>query len=459
MLKLPNTPRHAALFWLVPALFVRVMVAVRTDVPGRDAASYLWMAEHAARGELEALFSTVFAPFYPGLVALLLWCAPGLDAVVAGQIVSCGMAALAVVPLVLVTARCFSLPAAHGAALVYTFGTWFARHPAECMSEGPFFLLVTLAVHGLAKGARPFVGGLLAGFAYATRPEGAALAVVGVAWWIVQRNGRAALLAALGSGLAGALVPLGYAWSGHGFTLTPKAAFNWDVGAGGAATGKVAFYFGNLLELGGAAFEGLGYVAVPLLVLGLVVARPRALRDPRWLVLVPFLAQCAVVPLLRANERFVLGYGITMLGFAGAGLALVWAELSWFRRGLLLLALLAPDLARLPVAWQRERVVERELGLHLRTQLAPGEGIATEMPRLEYFAGLLPGPPRPIRGREILELAARAPTRFVVLVVGRTEFSESALSALGFAPLTLPDALASAAKKRGIVAFERPRPR
>jgi hypothetical protein len=85
----------------------RVMVCARTEVPGRDGVAYLWMAEQAAAGDPAALFATVFHPLYPALVAVLLFCLPGLDAVAAGQLVAAGAGALAVLPLFWLTRTLF----------------------------------------------------------------------------------------------------------------------------------------------------------------------------------------------------------------------------------------------------------------------------------------------------------------------------------------------------------------
>ena len=450
---------RSATAWLVVACLVRWLVAWRTDVPGRDGVTYLWMAEHAARGEIGALFATVFPPVYPALVALVVCALPGLDIVIAGQLVSCAMAALAIVPLFLLCDRLFSRPAAHVAALVYGLGLWFARHPAECMSEGPFFLFAGLVALGLARERWLFCSGLLAGLAYATRPEGAALWLCAVLWLLAKRNLRGALLFAAGGVLTAALVPLGYWALGSGWTLTPKAAFNWDVGAGGAEGSRLAFYLRNAVDLVGAAFEGLGFLTVPLIALGLWVARPRGLTDARLVLLAPFVMQCAVVPLLRANERFVLGYGFLMLGFAGAGCAVLLARLPRSGCVAVLLAVVGRDLVCLPQAWQRERRIERDLGSWLRTQLATGEKLATEMPRLEFFAGQKPGPPRPITAAEILAQARVPDTRFVVVVAARTPMDLGELVQLGFTTAKLPDTLERAALARGISVHSRPRTR
>jgi hypothetical protein len=116
-----------------------------------------------------------------------------------------------------------------------------------------------------------------------------------------------------------------------------------------------------------------------------------------------------------------------------------------------------PDLIRLPQAWQSHRVVERELGREIARRRADGERVATEMPRLEYFAGQKPGPPRPISAREILA-AARAPeTRFVAIVAKRTPIDEAELRLLGYAPLTLDPRLEQLTLDAEVRSYERRR--
>src|SRR5262249_53696578 len=148
---------------------------------------------------------------------------------------------------------------------------------------------------------------------------------------------------------------------------------------------RVAFYLGNLLRLVPAAGEGLGYAAAVLAALGAVVGRPRAWRDPRWVPLATFALMCLVIPPLRAHQRFLLGYGVLLLPLARAAPAALAAKLPPRALPWLLVLAVARDLVCLPQAWQRERIVERELGLWLRPRLRDGERVATEMPRLELF--------------------------------------------------------------------------
>lgn len=452
---------RAPLLLLAIACAVRVLVALRTEIPSRDAAHYLWMAERVAGGDLAGAFQTVFHPLYALLVGGLLAVWP-MDPVAAGQWIACSTAALAVVPLHTLTLRAFGARAALAAGLLYALGVWFARHPADCLSEGLFFLLVGCAVKRLVdERGSAVAAGILTGLAYGTRPEGAALLLAGAPWLCLRgEKGRAVrfVLAALPVLL---LWPLGWEWLGDGFTLTPKAAFNWAVGAGDEEDGGAAHYLDHLLRVPLALWEAVGYVALPLAVLGVARLRPR-LRDPTALLLALVLLQCAVVPLLRSNIRFLAGYGILVLPLAGVGFAFLSERLAsagWQRLArphwLVVLLAFTPDLVRLPQRRGHERIVERELGRWLGARLEPGESIATDMPRLEYFAGLRPGPPRPVPAAEILEACKRAATRYAVVVQGRTPVTRHQLLGLGFSEVGLPPELATLAAERTLLVQER----
>lgn len=435
----PATP------WLMLTLaaLVRVFGCVATPVPGRDGVAYLWMAERTAAGDAEALFATVFHPLYPALIAAVsaLW--PGLDIVTAGQLASAATGALAVLPLFWLTRHLFDERAALWATFAYAIGVWFVQHPADCMSEGPFYLLATLwAALLLTPGRRAAPAAIAAGLAFLARPEGAALLATGVLFLLGNGERRGALgHAAIGVAVI-ALQPLGSWLAGAGLRLTPKAAFNWDVGAG-AADSASDFYFEQWLQLPGDAWEGLGYLVFPLAIAGAIRFRPRALADARWCLLLPLLAQCLVVPLLKSHHRFVSGFGVLLLPFAGAAFAAVLARLA--RRGrpwpIVAVLLLIGSEAKLFVDPPADRTIERDLGRWLRSERAPDQTVASDMPRLLFFAGLPPPPPRRIDAADLLAAAGTDACRYVVLKRGRTAIAPHTLAALGYAARPLPAAL------------------
>jgi hypothetical protein len=429
------------------------------------------MAERAAAGDFGALFQTVFHPLYPALVAVLLRIAPALDPVVAGQVVACGLAALAVLPLWAVARALFGDRAAFWCGFVYATGAWFARTPAECMSEGPFYLGVAVWAHALL-GGRPLLAGAASAFAWLARPEGMALAAIGSAWLFARRERRGAVLALAVALLLGALLPLGYAVFGGGWTLTPKAAFNYEVGVGGSDAPALR-YLKEAAGLPPAALEDLGWLWFPLMVAGAVRFRPRHWRDPAVPLLLPFLAQCAVVPLLRSHHRFLSGFGALLCAFGGAAVPLLLDAVRRRHRAgpLLVVTVLVASEARIVGARNQDRTIERELGRALRAQLRPGEVVVSDnMPRLDYFAGQKPPPPRPILPADLLARAADPACRYVVLVERqpesgdaparrRTDLDLARLRELGLEPLS-PGSLPSAPSPTSdVLIFERPRTR
>jgi hypothetical protein len=153
---------------------------------------------------------------------------------------------------------------------------------------------------------------------------------------------------------------------------------------------------------------------------------------------------------VRSHHRFLTGFGILLLPFAGAAAASAWQALA--RKGrpwpwLVPLLLLASEPGRLlwPRDPEQDRSVERDVGRWLGGRLRRGETVASDMPRLVFFAGRRPPEPRPITADEILAMAARPQCRFVAVVRGRTELPAERLRKLGLEPLELPALLSGPA--------------
>lgn len=448
---------------------VRAAVALRTAVPARDAEAYLWMADQIADGGWGAAFATVFHPLYSVLIAALLWVAPdAVSTVCAGQLVSCACATLATWPLVTAARRLTGSEfAALACGVFYAVGIWFVRHPADCLSEGPFFLCVALFARVLADSpvatpARLRHGvllGVLAGIAFGLRPEGAALGLLAAPWFAMRRAFAAAAGVALG-GLALA-APFVIGWSAHhdALTLTPKLAFNLAQGVAHPDHEPVAHYFGNLLRMGTTAFEAIGFAALPLAIVGVARLRP-ALRAPHTVLLGAFVLQCLVAPALRNNIRFYAGFGILVLPYAGLGAAWLFDRLGarprWVQVAVGVL-LIGGDLARIPAARRADRVVLIEVGEFVRPRLEPGDRLVTEMPRLAYFAGQPPPPPRPISRADLLGWATEPGARVACVLPARSDVTAADFAALGFVPVALPAPLAALAADRGMLVLERPR--
>jgi len=424
---------------LLLAIGMRCVGCGLRPIPARDGVAYLWMAERWAIGDFGALFDTVFHPLYPFVVGLVLRLSPGLDSVLAGQIVAAGCSALAVLPLHAATRHLFGDRAALWAGGMFAIGAWFVRHPAECLSEGPFHLCVLLWAAGLlAPRPRAALAGVAAGLAFLARPEALALVPAGMLLLACRHSVRAALRHALAAAAFAALLPLGSVATGHGFVLTPKLAFNWDVGAGGAGS-ALGHYLYHLVRMPGDAWEGLGYVVFPLM-LGGVVWRWRRGADLRdAALLLPFLLQCAVFPLLRSNLRFVSGFGVLLLPFAGLAFAALLQRPRW--RWWLVLLLVASE-AKLWLGRPADRTFERELGRWLATQMHATETLASDMPRVSFFAHRRPPPPREILPADLVDQATDPACRFVALRVGRSDGVAPGLAAAGFTVVNLPDVLA-----------------
>jgi hypothetical protein len=209
----------------------------------------------------------------------------------------------------------------------------------------------------------------------------------------------------------------------------------------------------------GVCFEGIGYLVFPLAVFGVVRSRAYRIQDPRFVLVALFVLQLLVIPLLHSHVRFVSGYGVLLLPFAGAAFLELSLELCRGRgrtmlvAGLLLVTL--PDLLRLPKAVNAQRLVVRELGEWLAPRLSHDDMLVTEMARLQYFAGVKPGPPRRLRREEILASCGKRVARFCVVVPARTGVGDKQLTALGFRPMALPPRIARMAKQRRMLVYER----
>jgi hypothetical protein len=438
-----------------------------------------------------------------------------LESMRAGQFVAATCGALAILPLFALARSWFGSRAAHVTAALYAFGLWTARHPAACAAEGPLYLFLACGL--LAADRRRFVwAGVATGLAYATKPEGAGLLLVLGAWVLAQRPWSQSLraFAALILSFAATAfwVPFGFAAHGTGFVASPKLGFVLADGIAAQGVDPIAHYATQLVRILGASFEGVGYLVLPLALYGawsMLRQAPRAGRrapgehrgmaptstevrsapdrarppSPGPLlgandlasrpVLVPiaaFVLLLLVIPVLRSHHRFVSAYGALLLPFAGVALvALVdrtRRRSGRSRRSSALLAaatvlVLSPDLVRLPQPVNERRAPIARLGAVLRGELAQGGHLATELARLELFAGERPGPPRRIEREEILARLddPEADVRVCVVVAPRTGITAEDLLPRGFAPLPLPAGLAGEIEELHVLVYARPRRR
>ncbi len=444
--------RNVSILLLITGL-IRWLVASRTEIPSHDAGAYLWMAERVAEGDLGAAFSTVFHPLYSLLTGGLLALAP-IDPVLAGQWVACGLATLAVWPLYAIALRLFDVRTAWITGLFYASGLWLARHPADCLSEGPFFLFVTTALWAMFKSEERrllvALAGVAAALAYATRPEGAAIILLAVPWLLVAQRRRDALVLSIAFAVSAVWFPIGWMVYGEGFVLSPKGDFNFVEGVGSK---DLWHYPLHMLRMFGTAFEAIGYLVFPLALYGMT-GQKIEWKSRRALLLGIVVLQCLVIPMLRSNIRFLAGFGILLLPFAAQGFVLLTARIpgrAWM--AIFLLIVVSPDLARLPAIRREDRVVLRELGEFLQDRCEAGDFVATEEARLAYFAGMPPIPPRKMTREDLLAACSRA--RFAVVIPARTGITRQELNALGLTQMVLPPEVAEQASVRALMVYER----
>lgn len=428
--------------WLLVGLVPCVVVGLLglLQVPSEDGISYLALASRFARGEWHEALASVFPPGFPLLCAPLV--AAGLDVEVAAVSVGAACLVAALWPLAQAAERLRA--GAGGIAPWLVFASpLLPRLAAEVYSEPPFVLATALAAAcGLRQ--RWWSLGVWSGVAFWIRPEGLLLAVAfgiarpRVAW-------RALLPAA---GFVFGLAALRAA-AGHAFEPLPLLAFHDardDLPDRGA-------WLTNLARVPIVFVEGLGAVALVSLV-GIVRGRATGSGGHRalgWSVALQVLAVCSFV----ARKRFFVSAFVPVALLAAAELA------NWPRRArwvALLLCLGIGLAAVVPGGDGVDRAVEPELGRHLGHLLRPGGTVFADLPRVVYYAGCEPPPPRHFDAGQFAALATRDAVQFVVVsTASKRDSSREVLPALAaaFAPFPLPEPLAGRCAARGLVVFAR----
>lgn len=414
-----------------------LVLARRSPVPAEDGVSYLWMAERFAAGDLAAATGPVFPPGYPVLLAPLV--AAGVPTETAAHLVGALALAATLWPLARLAESLGGAVAARAAVGLFLALPLLPRLAAECYSEPPFLLLMA---HGALAATRQRWGlvGLCSAAAFWLRPEGSllaasyALAAPRAAW-------RALLPVGVGVVALAALRALG----GHGFDPLPIHAFHQqrdDL----PEQGRIV---ANLLATPGPWFEAFalaGALCLPQL----------RWRDPaRRPLLLQIALQVGVVATFVVRRRFFLSCAIPVCALAGATLAAL--PTAW-RRGLLAAALALAAWSGWTGGIDADRAVERDLGAWLRPRLAAGERLVSDLPRVAWFAGQEPLPPRHHTSAQMQAIVEAAKPAFVVV---RTRSDRSDWSALQpwltarFAAAALPPELAAAAAARGVGVFAR----
>lgn len=432
----PSNPRA---LWLAAVLlaFWSLVLAWRSPLPSEDGVSYLWIAERFAAGDFTAALSTVFPPGYPLLLAP--WIRLGGN----GETVAHWFGAICLAATLWPLAR---LATFAGAATVWPVVLLFAASPlpprlvAEVYSEAPYLLLMAwgafFGVHG-----RMLAMGACAAMAFWIRPEGSLLAASFVL--VTPRSSWASLVPVA----IGVLALAAWRWSvGHGFDPLPIHAFH----EGRDDLPERGQVLQNLLAVPGPWFEGLAFAGALVL---------PALFRPGTRRLWPFVWQVAlqvgVILTFVVRRRFFVSCAVAVHVLAGTVLARFPRR---HRHALLAVALGIGLVSGWNGGIDRDRAVERDIGVWLRPQLAAADRLVSDLPRVVFFAGQPPLPPRHFTLEQMLGQIAGADVAWVV-VRDRSErvpFAELAPE-LGkrFDRVVLPDELAKAAASRGVAVFRR----
>ncbi len=463
------------------ALGARLLCVLQTVAPDRDAAWYAWMARAFHEGRPAGALASVFPPLHPLLASLPgPFPAGGLGAGWWHTLQAAGALWDTAGILLL-----FDLLARRsGRALAWIACAWWALGmlPAWTVADGmsgPLFrFLLVLALRGWILGPW-WLPALSVGLASITRPEGLALLPLALAVPWKKKKARPLqaalllLLPALGPRL---LYLAARAWTAGRFLLFPKGALMAHLSA--FAEPDLASGVGHWLHQAGRflgqGFDGVGYLAWPLLPLGAVLLwkapGKEKSRLPGWgLPLLLAGAALAVVPVYFGNRRFWTPWLPILLPVS----ALPLAYLS--QKGRTRLAVLLAGVSLLPhtarLAFPRRAslaplaVLGPRLGGALKNTPKPKSlealppwaraGLVSDLPRLYLFASLRPPPPRSIPAALLLQAARSPRVRFAASLKKRGKLPAAVLERLGFHPARFEPALDQALEKKGFTVWTR----
>lgn len=432
----PRTPRA---LWIVGALLAAwtLLLAWRSPLPSEDGVSYLWIAERFAEGDFTAALSTVFPPGYPLLLAPWIWLGGN------GETVAHCFGAVCLTATLWPLARLASwasAPTVWPVVLLFAASPLPPRLCAEVYSEAPYLLLMAwgafFGVHG-----RMLAMGACAAAAFWIRPEGSLLAASFVL--VTPRSSWLSLVPVALSVLALAA----WRWSvGHGFDPLPIHAFH----EGRDDLPERGQVLQNLLAVPGPWFEGLAFAGALVLPL---LFRPGARR--LWPFVWQVALQVGVILTFVVRKRFFVSCAVAVHVLAGLVLGRC-PRLA--QRVVLVVAFGIGVRSGLAGGIDADRAVERDLGVWLRPQLAADDRLVSDLPRVVYFAGEPPLPPRHFTLSQMLDQIAGTDVAWVV-VRDRSErvpFAEFAPHlAARFERVALPAGLAEAAAVRGVAVFRR----
>ncbi|MAE75368.1 MAG: hypothetical protein CMJ85_00675 [Planctomycetes bacterium] len=363
---------------------LRLAQAWRVPVPSTDGASYLWIAEALARGDFVAGLDHVFHPGAPLAWAPLI--AVGVDAHLAAKLVGVVCGAVAAVFVWLAARGISDDRKGLWAALLFAGCFLAVRLPADAYSEAVYLVPAAAAVCFAVRGRVTAIG-LAAGIAFWVRPE--ALCLVPLVFVRGVRRGTLGVFVLVA---VAAVYPLAR-WLFVGeLDLTPKADFMASMGplAAPDVAGVLLGLGHNLLRVPLEAIPALDWVVFPLGLAGLLVGQRRQTplthqaRMPRLVLAALVLGWLAMIP-FQVKPRFFLSQAPLLLPFA----PLAFRHARWLLFAGLALSLwrTGSDIVRPP---RTEKRAERVTGEQLAERGIEQGQLATDLPRIAYYAGLRP---------------------------------------------------------------------
>jgi|GEM_PF-2655699 len=447
-------------FWA--AFGARLLSSIATVAPDRDTAWYIHMAKQAREGGF-AWLQSVFPPLHPWLLSLLgpVSGTQPEDWWLSAQLLCSFEGALATALLYWVFSRRFGWRLASLAALSLGFNSVSCGTAADGMTEPLFQLFLVLGIGVWLWNQRAwFFPSLFLGFLPLIRPEG--LILLPWAWWLSGRRSKALILPSLLLSLGPRMIYLYLRFQVTGdLSLFPKGAFmrHLSVFSEESLIQGLQHWGREASQFFGQGFEGMGFLIWPLFLFGggWLWTRKNGWTRPFRILYILLLLGLLIVPLYHANRRF----HTTWLPLALClGLIPFIRATTRIQNFLLLLGLaaLVPSVVRIMKVRRASLIQDRALGVALRKKLPKKAGIASDLPRLLFFSGRSPLPPRHILAQDLRKLAARKKTVAVVSLKKRKKLNPGFLRGLGYREVSLSHILEKKNRienKRGLQLFMR----
>jgi hypothetical protein len=423
----------------------QLVLSSRTPVPSEDGVSYLWMAQQFAGGGWRDALAMVFPPGFPLLCSP--WVALGLPAEAVG--IGCGVVCTGATlwPLARI-AEHVRAGAGLPTAVLFAASPLLPRVAVEVYSEPPFLLAIAWGTWCASRRCW-WAAGAWAGIAFWIRPEGALLPVAFLlaGHWQAWRGLVPVALA------VAALAALRAA-AGHGFDPLPILSFH-ELRDDLPGRGDVLT---NVLAVPGAWFEGFGGAGILAAAALIMLAVPRWRRGVgrgagplAWQVVLQIVVTCSFV----VRRRFLLSAAVSVHALAGVALE----HLAPRKRvGVLVACVIGGVIPAFRGTIDADRTTERELGSFLGARLDAGHTIHSNLPRVVWFAGRRPPPPRHFETTQHATMAAADDVEFVVFSESGQRLKDQRIEPLltpRYARCALPESLAEACRTRSIAVFAR----